>query len=106
VLGVAVHIGMLRSGGGEPLPRRDVGLEHVALHIDHICQLAGDARHAAIGSDLDGGFGTEHSPFDLDTVADLHKLTGFLAARGYGDGDIAGIFAENWARFWAGALPA
>ena len=32
-------------------------LSSVADHIDHICQLAGSTRHAAIGSDLDGGYG-------------------------------------------------
>ena len=37
-------------------------------HIDRVCQLAGDASHAAIGTDLDGGFGKEQSPTDLDTI--------------------------------------
>lgn len=107
VLGVALHNGMLRGPiNGDSPTRRDVGLEHVALHIDHICQLAGDARHAAIGSDLDGGFGTEQAPSDLDTVADLHKLGPYLTARGYGQADIAGILGGNWLHFWSRALPA
>jgi membrane dipeptidase len=80
-------------------------LAHVADHIDYVCQLAGNARHAAIGSDLDGGFGTEQSPADLDTIADLQKLQGILASRGYSDADIDGIFHGNWLRFFRAALP-
>ena len=34
-------------------------------HIDHVCQLAGNARHIGIGSDLDGGYGREQTPSDL-----------------------------------------
>ena len=37
-------------------------LERIIDHIDHICQLAGNARHVGIGSDLDGAFGREQSP--------------------------------------------
>ena len=44
---------------------------------------------SASGSDLEGGFGREQSPADLDTIADLQKLIGLLAARGYADADIA-----------------
>ncbi|WP_246229704.1 dipeptidase [Mucilaginibacter humi] len=40
----------------------DIRLEHLVDHWDHICQLAGNANHIAIGSDLDGIFGTEQSP--------------------------------------------
>ena len=73
-------------------------LEHVADHIDHICQLAGSAEHAAIGSDLDGGFGREQSPSDLDTIADLQKLVDILAGRGYSTEDISLIMHGNWLR--------
>lgn len=72
-------------------------------HIDHICQLAGNARHVAIGSDLDGGFGTEQSPEDLDTIADLQKLEPLLQQRGYTKTDIEGIFHGNWLRLFESA---
>ncbi len=72
-------------------------------HIDHVCQLAGNARHAAIGSDLDGGYGTEQSPGDLDTIADLAKLEDLLATRGYPDQDIQSILHGNWLRKLRGA---
>ena len=44
-------------------------LERILDHMDHICQLAGNANHSGIGTDLDGGFGREQSPGDLDTIA-------------------------------------
>lgn len=105
VIGIALHNGMLRRGDVEGARRREVTLETVAIHIDHLCQLAGDAKHAAIGSDLDGGFGTEHSPSDLDTVNDLHKLAAMLKARGYSDADVGLILSGNWLRFWSENLP-
>jgi membrane dipeptidase len=70
-----------------------------------VCQIAGKARYCAIGSDLDGGFGNEQTPGDLDTIADLQKLGGILSGRGYTDSDIDGIFYGNWLRFFHEALP-
>ena len=75
-----------------------VKIEHAADHIDHICQLAGNAKHCGIGSDLDGGFGKEQGPQDLDTIADLQKLDSILVNRGYSAEDIAGIFSGNFLR--------
>jgi len=75
-----------------------VQLSHLVDHLDHICQLAGNARHIAIGSDLDGGFGREQGPLDLDTIADLQKLDGLLRERGYSNEDITGVFHGNFLR--------
>ena len=77
----------------------DIRLEHLLDHWDHICQIAGDATHIAIGSDLDGIFGTEQSPWDLNTIADLQQYETLLKRRGYTDSDIDGIFSGNWLRF-------
>jgi membrane dipeptidase len=77
-----------------------VSLSTVVDHIDHVCQLAGNARHAAIGTDLDGGFGKEQSPCDLDTIADLQRLPDLLRQRGYNEEDINGILHANWVRFF------
>jgi membrane dipeptidase len=82
-----------------------VTLRTVVDHIDHVCQLAGNARHAAIGTDLDGGYGTEQSPFDLDTIADLQNIPALLRERGYGEEDLAGIMYGNWQRLLGRALP-
>ncbi len=74
-------------------------LEKICEHIDHICQLAGNSRHVGIGTDLDGGYGTEQTPLDLDSIADLAKLSPLLAARGYKTNDIDGILAGNFVDF-------
>ena len=106
VIGVALDAWMLYPGWIRGQTQPDVvGLEAVADHIDHVCQLAGNANHSAIGSDLDGGFGTEQTPGDLDTIADLQKLAGILIDRGYRDADIELIFHGNWMRFFTSALP-
>ena len=76
-----------------------VSLEHVVDHIDHVCQLAGNTRHSGIGTDLDGGYGLEQSPADLDTIADLQRLPAMFAARGYSEDDIAAILHGNFVRF-------
>jgi membrane dipeptidase len=87
---------------------QDFGLTIAKIvdHIDHICQLAGDARHVGIGSDLDGGFGTEQTPTDLDSIADLGRLGGLLADRGYSATDRDGFFFGNVVEFLRRALPA
>ncbi len=101
VLGAVFDTWMMVPGWerGKSTPEEvGVKIEHIADHIDHICQLAGNAKHCGIGSDLDGGFGTEQSPLDLDTIADLQNLEGILESRGYSAGDIKGIFSENFLR--------
>jgi membrane dipeptidase len=82
-----------------------VTLDAAANHIDHVCQLAGNTNHAALGTDLDGGFGHEQTPRDLKTYNDLHRLEEILANRGYSDDDINAIFHNNWLRFFGAALP-
>jgi membrane dipeptidase len=74
-------------------------LARVVDHVDHICQLAGSASCVAIGSDLDGGFGTEQCPEDIDTIADLTRFGPLLSERGYSDTDIDGILWRNAVEF-------
>ena len=106
VIGTAFDAWMLYPGWkrGETLPAV-VSIAAAANHIDHICQLAGNARHCALGTDLDGGFGTEQTPGDLDTIYDIHKLEDILGRRGYREPDIDAIFFGNWLRFFGQALP-
>ena len=102
VIGVAFDAWMLVPGWvrGESTPdRAGVTLESVANHIDHICQIAGNARHCGIGSDLDGGFGREQCPSDVETIADLARLPALLATRGYSHEDIEQIAHGNFVRF-------
>ncbi|WP_257669890.1 dipeptidase [Parapedobacter tibetensis] len=102
VIGGALDAWMLSPqwirGESKP-PQQGVNLESLVDHFDHICQLAGNSNHVAIGSDLDGMFGTEQCPYDLETIADLQKLEGILHQRGYSAADIANILHGNWLRF-------
>jgi membrane dipeptidase len=102
VIGAALDDWMLVPGWvrGVSLPAAmNCYLSRVVDHIDHICQLVGNARHVGIGSDLDGGFGREQSPADLETIADLQQLPDLLIRRGYSTGDVEGIMHGNWLRF-------
>jgi membrane dipeptidase len=82
----------------------NIRMENLVDHWDHICQLAGNSLHIAIGSDLDGNFGTEQSPWDLNSIADLQKYQGILSKRGYSEADIQNIFHNNWLRLFRKAL--
>lgn len=75
-----------------------ITLATVADHIDHVCQVTGSCRHAAIGTDLDGGYGREQAPADLRTIADVRTVAGILKGRGYGDADVAAVMHGNWVR--------
>jgi membrane dipeptidase len=106
VIGGCLDAWMLVPGwiAGQSTPQSaGVQLRHLVDHIDHICQLAGNARHCGLGTDLDGEFGREQSPGDLDSIADLQNLPGLFAARGYPPGDIAAIMHGNFLRFLTGA---
>ena len=99
VIGVAVDAIMLVHGWRHHRSKPEdfgLSLEHLADHIDHVCQLAGDVRHVGIGTDADGGFGTEQMPTDLGTIADIQRLGPILALRGYSPGDIDAIFHGNF----------
>jgi membrane dipeptidase len=80
-------------------------LEHIVAHIDHVCQLAGNAGHAGIGSDLDGGFGFEQTPQDLNSIADLQLLPTMLRRRGFSRENVEAVMHGNFLRFLQRALP-
>lgn len=95
--------GWSRRGGS---PKEAASLETIVRAIDHVCSLAGSARHVAFGSDLDGGFGAEATPLGIDTVADLQAVAAALAGSGYSDADIDAITHGNWLRILRRGLPA
>jgi membrane dipeptidase len=102
VIGVALDAWMLVPGWvrGTSTPEgMGVTLARVVDNIDHVCQLAGNSRHAGIGSDLDGAFGIEQGPADLDTIADLQKIPALLARRGYSSEDVENVCSGNVIRF-------
>jgi len=85
--------------------RDEVSLTDLVDHIDHICQLAGDARHVGIGTDFDGGFGLQSTPKEIDTIADLQKLVPLLLSRGYSEEDAAAVLGGNWINQLHRSLP-
>ncbi len=102
VIGMAFDAWMMIPGwqrGVSTSQSTGLTIAHIVAHIDHICQLAGNARHVGIGSDLDGAYGTEQTPADLDSIADLQKIPALLAVRGYDAADIEGIMWRNWVTF-------
>ena len=90
-----------RNKGGKSA----VTLDEVVAQIDHICQIAGDTQHVALGTDFDGGFGVESVPQEIDTIADLPKLGPRLSEKGYNVDDIERIFCGNWLRILRNNLP-
>jgi len=101
VIGAAFDNWMLFAGYVRGETQRElITLNSVVDHIDHVCQIAGNARHIAIGTDLDGGYGTEQSPNDLDTIADLQKLPDLFRQRGYSEADVRGIMHGNWLEYF------
>jgi membrane dipeptidase len=74
-------------------------LDAVSKHLHHMAGIVGWDK-VGIGSDLDGGFGVEETPVELDSVADLVKI-----------GDIVppeardGVLGGNWLRVLSESLP-
>ncbi len=102
VIGAVMDAWMLVPGWvrGQTTPQSaNVTLDTVVNHIDRVCQIAGNSQHSMIGSDLDGAFGREQCPSDVDTIADLKNLEDVLSARGYSPQDVENVFSENFLRF-------
>ncbi len=106
VMGVIPYNRFLLPGWQNHEPRERVRLGMLVDHIDHVCQVTGSTRHVAIGSDFDGGFGYPALPLELDSIADLPKLAGLLAERGFSLADITAVFHANWQRILEQTLPA
>ncbi len=108
VIGAALDAWMIvpgwKRGISQPV-EMNCNLEKIMDHIDHICQLAGNTLHVGIGTDLDGGFGKEQCPYDLETIADLQNLIPMFKKRGYTDEDIANMMYKNWLQFLRNAWP-
>jgi membrane dipeptidase len=108
VIGVALDAWMMvpnwTRGISDP-ETTGCNLEIAVNNIDHICQLAGNTNHVGIGSDLDGAFGKEQCPYDLETIADLQKIGIILKSRGYTENDISKIMHQNFIDFLMKNLP-
>ena len=107
IIGMAFDAWMMipkwQKGISDP-KKSDLVIETIIDHIDLICQLSGNSNHIALGTDLDGGFGKEQCPYDLETISDLQKMDALLKKRGYSENDIQKILNQNAINFLMGAL--
>src|SRR5688500_14894515 len=81
--------GVRRGEYAKRLP--PVSLSRIVDHIDHIVKLVG-IDHVGMGSDFDG---VQALPAELQSVADLPKLTAELLRRGYSASDVERILGGN-----------
>jgi len=104
VIGIALDNWMLTPGWVKGVSRRVgvVGLRHVVEHVVYLRDLLGGVDAIGIGTDLDGGFGTEQAPEDLDTIADLRKLNHLLAERDFSLAEREAIFHGSWVAWLRG----
>jgi membrane dipeptidase len=103
VIGSAADAWMLYPGWDKNTSNTVVSIEDIIDHINHVCQLAGNTFHAGLGTDLDGGYGTEQTPHDINTIADLQKIPDLLEKRNYSIEDIKRIMYENWMTHFSNA---
>ncbi|HLF01817.1 MAG TPA: membrane dipeptidase [Anaerolineales bacterium] len=106
VTGIVPFNRFLKAGWQNADGKHAITLEHVVAMIDHVCQITGNADYVGIGSDFDGGFGVEHAPAEIDTVADLGLIGGKLKERGYAETDVEKVMGGNWLRILRRGLPA
>ena len=106
VIGTVLYNRFLQTGWAEAGGRKEaVPLSVAVAHIRHICDLAGNARHVGIGSDFDGGFGSEAAPAEIDTVADLYRVGEALASAGFSEAEVEQVLSGNWLRLLRRGLP-
>lgn len=97
VIGLNLYRRFIKPGLGE---HERPTIADAAEHIDHVCQIAGSARHSGLGTDLDGGFPATSLPVGIDRASHLHRVFEELSRRGYSDGDVTDIAFNNWSRFF------
>ena len=106
VIGTVLYNRFLQTGWAEAGARKAaVPLSVAVAHIRHICDLAGNARHVGLGSDFDGGFGSEAAPSEIDTVDELYRVGEALAAAGFSEGEVTQVLSGNWLRLLRRGLP-
>jgi membrane dipeptidase len=90
--------GSSRGSGGDARAT----LEEAADHVLRICELAGDASHVGLGSDMDGGFSAQRLPMGMSGPKHLRLLADTLTKRGMNAADLECFAWKNWAEFFAG----
>jgi membrane dipeptidase len=95
ILGVSFYARHLRRSGS-------ASLDDVVRHVRHLAGAAGGPEHIALGTDLDGGFGTRDAP--LSNLSELKNLRALLR-RHFSVPQVEGIMGGNWLKFLARSLP-
>ena len=96
-IGLNLYGNFLASG-------RDAVLEDCIRHVEAIAEIAGHDR-VGLGSDLDGGFGTDRLPRGLEHPSKYGSLDHALARQGWSDAARAGFRRDNWLRVLRETLP-
>lgn len=105
VIGVVLFNRFITTSYYNGLPKSQVPLSLLIDHVDHMCQLVGNANHVGIGSDFDGGFGADKIPAGINSTLDLPNIATDLQERGYAQTDIANIMGQNWLNLLRRTLP-
>ncbi len=105
VIGIIPYNRFLKTGWYPAEGKQAVSVRRVAEIMDYICQLTGSSQHVGIGSDFDGGFGTEGIPQPMDTVADLSMIGTALAELGYDSDHVTQMLSGNWLAALQRGLP-
>jgi membrane dipeptidase len=98
VIGISPYNPFLRRGQRHGEPKQKVTVDDLVAHIDHICQVLGDAVHVGLGTGLDGRFGAADLPSGLDSVVELSQIGAAIKLRGYGEEEVTAVLAGNWLR--------
>jgi membrane dipeptidase len=106
VIGISPYNPLLRRGQRHGDAKELLTVEDVVAHIDHVCQVLGDAAHVGLGSGLGGPFGAADLPTGMDSVMDLSAIGVGLRERGYEEGEITAVLHQNWLRLLENGLPA
>ena len=99
VIGLVLYNGFLEPGWNGDRSISVTLNEHLRRHADHVARVCGWS-YVGIGSDLDGGFGLEESPSEIDTVADLHRVGEVVPTEVRET-----VLGANWLRFLRSSLP-
>ncbi|HZB94863.1 MAG TPA: membrane dipeptidase [Herpetosiphonaceae bacterium] len=106
VIGVVLFNAFLDPRWAPGDRKSSISLDAVVRHIEYVCEIARDTRHVGLGSDLDGGFGREAIPAELDSCADLPLIGRALLTAGWSADETADVLGGNWLRWLADSLPA
>jgi membrane dipeptidase len=87
------------------VPARRATIDDCVAHVERVAGLMNHRRGVALGSDMDGGFGTGDLPEGLDHPCLLDRLADALRRAHWPEPDVEGFMHGNWRRFLEGALP-